>query len=276
MRNFSQNYYTKPFIFGKTSPLKYISSGSNKIIKRLTVLQSKSRERKNQQCFVIEGSRELSIALQMGYSLETIFYREDTGIELIDKDFDACYEVSAKLFDRISIRSGSEEVLAIMQTINHDLENLNVNLESKVLVLESPEKPGNIGPLLRTAAAAGMDAVIIANPKTDLYNPHIIRNSLGGVFSIPIAMETSDKVISFLKKNNFNIIVAALVNKAKHYKRVKYEKPFALVFGSEEKGLSNIWMKKANQVVQIPVKFPIDSLNLSVSAGVLIYHCIEY
>ena len=239
----------------------------------MTILQSKSRERKKQQCFVVEGKRELSRALEMGYSLETIFYREDTGIQLIDKDFDACYEVSAKLFDRISIRSGSEEVLAIMQTINHDLENLNVNLESKMLVLE---KPGNIGPLLRTAAAAGIDAVIIANPKTDLYHPHIIRNSLGGVFSIPVAMETSDKVISFLKKNNFNIIVAALVNKAKHYKRVKYEKPFALVFGSEEKGLSNIWMKKANQVVQIPVKFPIDSLNLSVSAGVLIYHCIEY
>ena len=261
---------------GKISPLKYISSSSNKIIKRLTVLQSKSRERKKQQCFVIEGKRELSRALEMGYSLETIFFRENTGIELIDKGFDACYEVSAKLFDRISIRSGSEKVLAIVKTINHDLESLDVNLESKILVLESPEKPGNIGPLLRTAAAAGMDAVIIANPKTDLYHPHIIRNSLGGVFSIPVAMETSCNVISFLKKNKFNIIVAALVNKAKHYKRVKYEKPFALVFGTEEKGLSNIWIKKANQVVQIPVKFPIDSLNLSVSAGVLIYHCIEY
>ena len=275
MRNFSQNYYTKPFIFGKTSPLKYISSGSNKIIKRLTVLQSKSRERKKQQCFVIEGNRELSRAMEMGYSLETIFYREDTGIELIDKDFDACYEVSAKLFDRISIRSGSEEVLAIVKTINHGLENLDINLKSKILVLESPEKPGNIGPILRTAAAAGVDAVIIADPKTDLYHPNIIRNSLGGVFSIPVAMETSHNVISFLKKNNFNIIATALINKAKHYKRVKYEKPFALVFGSEEKGLDNIWIKIANQVVKIPVKFPIDSLNLSVSAGVLIYHCVE-
>ena len=211
----------------------------------------------------------------MGYSLETIFYRENTGIELIDKDFDVCYEVSAKLFDRISIRSGSEEVLAIVKTINHDLENLEINLESKILVLESPEKPGNIGPILRTTAAAGMDAVIIANPKTDIYHPHIIRNSLGGVFSIPIAMDTTDNVISFLKKNNFNIIVTALIKKAKHFQRVKYEKPFALVFGSEEKGLDNVWIKKANQVVQIPVKFPIDSLNLSVSAGVLIYHCLE-
>ena len=256
--------------------MKYISSSSNKIIKRFTVLQSKSRERKKQQCFVIEGNRELSRALEMGYSLETILYREDTVINLIDKDLDACYEVSAKLFDRISVRSGSEEVLAIVKTINHDLEQLKINLESRILVLESPEKPGNIGALLRTAAAAGMDAVIIANPKTDLYHPHIIRNSLGGVFSIPVAMETSDNVISFLKKNGFNIIITAILNNAKHYKRIKYEKPFALVFGSEEKGLNHFWIKKANQVVQIPVKFPIDSLNLSVSAGVLIYHCIEY
>ena len=126
-----------------------------------------------------------------------------------------------------------------------------------------------------TAAAAGLDAVIIADPKTDLYHPNIIRNSLGGVFSIPVAMGTSHNVISFLKKNNFNIITTALVNKAKHYKRVKYEKPFALVFGSEEKGLDDIWIKIANQLVKIPVKFPIDSLNLSVSAGVLIYHCVE-
>ena len=255
--------------------MKYITSSSNKIIKRLTALQSKSRERKRQQCFVIEGNRELSRALEMGYSLETVFYREDTGIELIGEDFDACYEVSAKLFDKISIRSGSEEVLAIVKTINYDLENLDINPESKILVLESPEKPGNIGPILRTAAAAGMGAVIIANPKTDLYHPHIIRNSLGGVFSIPVAMETSFNVITFLKKNNFNIIATALINKAKHYKRVKYEKPFALVFGSEEKGLDNIWIKKANQIVKIPVKFPIDSLNLSVSVGVLTYHCVE-
>ena len=107
----------------------------------MTVLQSKSRERKKQRCFVIEGNRELSRALEMGYSLETILYREDTVINLIDKDLDACYEVSAKLFDRISIRSGSEEVLAIVKTINHDLEQLKINLESRILVLESPEKP---------------------------------------------------------------------------------------------------------------------------------------
>jgi TrmH family RNA methyltransferase len=142
-------------------------------------------------------------------------------------------------------------------------------------VVEAPEKPGNIGALLRTAAAANWEAVIIANPKTDLYHPQIIRNSMGGVFSIPIAADDSEKVISFLEKNNFNITAAALHNEAKHYKRVKYQRPLALVFGTEDKGLDPIWFKKVQQIVKIPVKFPIDSLNLSVSAGILMYHCGE-
>ena len=98
---------------------------------------------------------------------------------------------------------------------------------------------------------------------------------MGGVFSIPIAADDSDKVISFLEKNNFNITAAALHNEAKHYKRVKYQRPLALVFGTEDKGLDPIWFKKVQQIVKIPVKFPIDSLNLSVSAGILMYHCGE-
>ena len=259
----------------KKSPLKYISSNSNKIVKLLTLLQTKSRKRNKEQLFVIEGNRELSRALEMGYSLESIFYRENTKVELINDPLVDCYELSAKLFDRISIRSAAAEVLAIVKATTHKLENLILNNDSKILVLESPEKPGNIGALIRTAAAAGIDALIIANPKTDLYHPQIIRNSLGGIFSVPIAMDSSTNVISFLKKNNFNIIVTALISKAKHYKRIKYEKPFALIFGSEDNGINDFWIEKANQIVQIPVKFPIDSLNLSVSAGVLIYHCMD-
>ena len=98
---------------------------------------------------------------------------------------------------------------------------------------------------------------------------------MGGVFSIPVVTDTSDNVISFLEKNAFNIIAAALDPNAKHYKRVKYSRPLALVFGTEDKGLDKKWSKIAQQVVKIPVKYPIDSLNLSVSAGILIYHCGE-
>ena len=170
---------------------------------------------------------------------------------------------------------GSQEVIAILETKSHHIKDITVDNDSRVLVVEAPEKPGNIGALLRTAAAAGWDAVIIANPKTDLYHPQIIRNSMGGVFCLPIASASSDEVISFLEANAFNISAAALNNEAKHFKRVKYQRPLALVFGTEDKGLNQKWLKKAKHIVQIPVKFPIDSLNLSVSAGILMYHCGE-
>ena len=236
---------------------------------------SKSRARKKEKCFVVAGGRELSRAVEMGYKVETLFYREGFDHGAVYEDSANVFELSSKLFDRISMRSGSEEVIAILEMKDHNTEDLFITNQDKILVVEAPEKPGNIGAILRTAAAADWNAVIIANPKTDLYHPQIIRNSVGGVFSIPVATDTSYNVISFLEKNAFNIIAAALDPNAKHYKRVKYSRPLALVFGTEDKGLDKKWVKIAHQVVKIPVKYPIDSLNLSVSAGILIYHCGE-
>ena len=253
--------------------MKYISSTQNPLIKKLSLLMSKSRVRKKEGCLVVAGKRELNRALEMDYQIVTLFYREGHEEDSIYQDLGEAFELSAKLFDRISMRSGSEEIIAILKVKSHTLEELFISNQDRILVLEAPEKPGNIGALLRTAAAANWEAVIIANPKTDLYHPQIIRNSMGGVFSIPIAADDSEKVISFLEKNNFNITAAALHNEAKHYKRVKYQRPLALVFGTEDKGLDPIWFKKVQQIVKIPVKFPIDSLNLSVSAGILMYHC---
>ena len=234
---------------------------------------SKSRVRKKEKRFVVSGERELSRAIEMGYTIETIFFRESYNAEADYEYSENIYELSTTLFDRISMRSGSDKVIAVLESKSHDIKNINVNNDSRVLVVEAPEKPGNIGALIRTAAAASWDAVIIANPKTDLYHPQIIRNSMGGIFSIPIAKGNTKDVISFLEKNAFNISATSLDHKAKHFKRVKYQRPLALVFGTEDKGLDQKWLKKAQQIVKIPVKFPIDSLNLSVSAGILIYHC---
>ena len=234
---------------------------------------SKSRVRKKEKRFVVSGERELSRAIEMGYTIETIFFRESYNAEADYEYSEDIYELSTALFDRISMRSGSDKVIAVLESKSHDIKDINVNNDSRVLVVEAPEKPGNIGALIRTAAAASWDAVIIANPKTDLYHPQIIRNSMGGIFSIPIAIGNTKDVISFLEKNAFNISATSLDHKAKHFKRVKYDRPLALVFGTEDNGLDQKWLKKAQQIVKIPVKFPIDSLNLSVSAGILIYHC---
>ena len=252
--------------------MKFISSKQNPLIKKLTLLMNKSRERKKENLFVVGGQRELSRAIEMGYKVDALFYKEGFEENIILDRIENSFELSHKLFEQISMRSGSEEVIAILESMPHRVEDLATNNDQRILVLEAPEKPGNIGALLRTAAAADWDAVIIANPKTDLYHPQIIRNSMGGVFSIPIACDETVNVISFLKKREFNITAAALHNSAKHYKRIKCSTPLALVMGTEDKGLEPIWMKEAHQVVKIPVKFPIDSLNLSVSAGILMYH----
>ena len=243
----------------------------------MLLLYKKSRERKKQGLFIIEGEREIINALKSKYIVERFFLEE--GVSFINKNIiDAINNsptsiIEKKTFEKISIRSGGEKIIAVTRCKTHELKTLKLSIKSLIIVLEEQEKPGNIGALLRTAAAAGWDAVIIANPKTDLYHPQIIRNSMGGVFCLPIASASSDEVISFLEANAFNISAAALNNEAKHFKRVKYQRPLAIVFGTEDKGLNQKWLKKAKHIVQIPVKFPIDSLNLSVSAGILMYHC---
>ena len=251
-----------------------ITSSQNPAIKRLKLLLVKSRERKKKSCFVIEGERELLRAMEKGYQLESIFVKEKYLKDFQLKTKAHFFELNEALFNSISIRSGSEKIIAIVKSKTHRLDQLKLNKKSLVLVVEAPEKPGNIGALLRTASAAGMDAVIISNPRTDLYHPTVVRNSLGGVFALSIALDSSENVINYLKEKSLNIMAAALSEKAQDYKKVSYTRPTALVFGTEDMGLSSIWLDQADIIVEIPVKPPIDSLNLSVSAGILMYHVI--
>ena len=139
-----------------------------------------------------------------------------------------------------------------------------------LLVAEAPEKPGNIGALLRTADAANIDAVIIANPKTDLYNPNIIRSSVGCVFTVPIATGSTTEVIDFLKAKSINSYCAALTA-SKPYYEVSFKKASAIVVGTEDQGLTEEWLTHSTQNIIIPMEGVIDSMNVSVAAAVLIF-----
>ena len=149
----------------------------------------------------------------------------------------------------------------------------NLKFENKnplILVAEAPEKPGNIGALLRTADATNLDAVIIANPRTDLYNPNIIRSSVGCVFTNQVATGTTEEVISFLKKKGINFYCAAL-QASVNYHTVDYSSPTAIVVGTESTGLSQEWLENSTQNIIIPMEGEIDSMNVSVSAAILIF-----
>ena len=255
--------------------MKTLSSIQNPELKKLRLLFQKSRERKKQKRFVIEGEREIQKAIKGGYRLESVFMHEsatDDFNSLLDLLKDTSkYWIQAGVFEKLSIRSGSEKIIAIAQNKSHELAGLKLDKTSIILIIEAPEKPGNIGALYRTAAASNMDAVIIANPKTDFYNPNSIRSSLGSLFLLPTAMAPSDEVIAFLKERKVSILTAAIDPNAMAYDQFHYPPPCALVMGTESTGLDQLWLEKTDQNLIIPMADEVDSLNLSVSAGILMY-----
>ncbi|AUC77334.1 TrmH family RNA methyltransferase [Olleya sp. Bg11-27] len=253
---------------------KQISSTQNQLIKHIVLLKEKSRERKKTGTFIIEGEREIQLALTGQYVIETIFYFPDiydvsklnTFPEAID-----CIEVSKEVYQKIAYRATTEGIIAIVKSKSHHLESISfTNKNPLILIAEAPEKPGNIGAILRTADAANVDAVIIANPKTDLYNPNIVRSSVGCVFTNQIATGTTDAIITFLNKHNV-AIYSAILQDAVDYHKQDYKQASAIVVGTEAVGLSIAWREASKQNIKIPMQGAIDSMNVSVAAGILIF-----
>ncbi len=258
--------------------IKQISSAQNPAIKRLLQLQEKSRSRKKEGVFVVEGIREINLAIKADFEIDEIYFcaelfKEGQISALLKNTANQpeITELSAEVYNKIAYRGSTEGLIAVVKSKNTSLENLE--LESKtplILVAEAPEKPGNIGALFRTADAANVDAVLIANPKTDLFNPNIIRSSVGCVFSNKIATGTTSEIIQFLKNKNIAIYAAAL-QASKIYNAMDFTTPCAIVVGTEATGLSEEWLENSDQNIIIPMQGEIDSLNVSVAAGILIF-----
>lgn len=253
---------------------KKITSLQNKEVKQLVQLQQKSRERRHEKLLVIEGLREIKLALQADYKLHKILFCPEylnEDISFLKKQTDEFVELAPKVYQKIAYRSSTEGIVAVAQQKTHNLQSLKLSSKHPfVLVAEAPEKPGNIGALLRTADAAQVDAVLIANPKTDIYNPNIIRSSVGCVFTNQIATATSQEIIAFLEQQKINIYSAALEGSTL-YTKPDYSKSTALVVGTEAHGLQKEWIKHSKQNIIIPMQGKIDSMNVSVSAGILVF-----
>ena len=254
---------------------KQITSIQNPLIKQLIQLKEKSRERKKRNLFLIEGQRELVLALKGGYEITTLLYVPElileNEIKILVTSSTELIEISKDVFQKLAHRDTTEGIIAIAKCKTHNVENIIFKKDNPlILVAEAPEKPGNIGALLRTADAANLDAVIIANPKSDLYNPNIIRSSVGCVFTNQIITGTTKEVLSFLKTKNINIYCATL-QASLNYDTQDYTKPTAIVVGTEATGLSKDWLKNFTQNIIIPMQGQIDSMNVSVAAGILIF-----
>ena len=251
--------------------MKQITSVQNPFIKSLIQLQEKAKARKQSGSSLIEGMREIELAIKGNYEIETIlFLPELVSNNQITKLTDNPIEITKEVYQKLAYRDTTEGILAVAKTKSLQLADLKLSENSLILVMEAIEKPGNIGAVLRTCDAAKIDAVIIANPKTDLYNPNIVRSSVGCLFTNQIATGSTDEVIDYLIQKNINFYSATLQNSTSYHTQ-NYTLPTALVVGTEATGLSEHWRKKATQNIIIPMQGEIDSMNVSVAAAILIF-----
>lgn len=237
------------------------------------LLQEKSKARKQTGTFLIEGQREIELAQKGGYEIETILFLPEIISEneagKLSRSAELI-EISKEVYQKLAYRDTTEGILAIAKSKNLSLSELDLGENPLILVAEAPEKPGNIGAILRTADAANLDAVIIANPKSDLYNPNIVRSSVGCLFTNNIATGTTEEIITFLKEKNISIYCATLQNSTGYHTQ-DYTTPTALVVGTEATGLTQEWRDNATQNIIIPMQGAIDSMNVSVAAAILIF-----
>jgi TrmH family RNA methyltransferase len=248
-----------------------ITSTQNARIKHVVTLQQKSSLRREEGLFVVEGQREIEHCIACGYEIVELFVLDTTNYTC---DIEPTF-VTAQVYEKMAYRESTEGIIAVAKVKSHRLQDLKFNKQNPlVVVLESVEKPGNLGAILRTAEAANVDAVIVCDPLTDIYNPNLIRASIGGVFSVSVATCASKECIEFLKANKIRILTAQLQDSYDYYD-YDMSHATALVMGTESTGLSQQWRDAADVHIRIPMLGRLDSLNVSVSTAILIYEAIR-
>ena len=264
-----------------------ITSAKNPKVKYLLELQQKSSARRKEGLFVVEGRRELEHCLEAGYEVESIFATEQfivdsellatkvkSGSQSLSTINYKLYTVTPQVYERIAYRGSTEGVVAVVRAKRHQLEDLQLKENPLIIVLESVEKPGNLGAVLRSADAAQADAVIVCDPLTDLYNPNLIRSSIGAIFTVPTVACTSEACIGFLKARGIQILTAQLQDSSLYYD-TPMTQGTAIVMGTESTGLTDQWRRAADAHIRIPMLGRLDSLNVSVSAAILLFEAVR-
>jgi TrmH family RNA methyltransferase len=251
-----------------------IESVHNPRVKRVLNLQQKSKLRRQEGVFVVEGRREVERALVSGFDAEEIWSVLDNLEGLLLSDSVIKISCSQSVFDKITYRESSADILAVFKIKSQQLEDIALPQNPLIVVLEAIEKPGNIGAVLRTCNALGADAVFLCDSLVDLYNPNVIRNSLGGFFGIPIISTTSEKAIAFFKERTIEIVTTHL-EASVSYLENDFTKPTAIVLGTEASGLTDVWVKSTSQNVIIEMGGVVDSLNISVAGAIVLSEAIR-
>ncbi len=256
-----------------------ITSLQNPTIKRIALL-SKSKERREQGLFVMEGARELGLALDAGYEVEAVYvcpeiYTNSEYPSLINRlPQRVTTEITPAIFEKLAYRDHSDGIIALMRPRKHDLSSIRLPENPFIIVLEAVEKPGNLGAILRTADAAKVDAVIVCDPNTDIYNPNVIRSSIGCLFTVQVGVCCSKDAVDWLHAHHVTLHAAELTA-AKWYHELDFRGPSAIIMGTEADGLTPFWLESADVRIKIPMRGAIDSLNVSVSTAILTFEAMR-
>ncbi len=250
-----------------------ITSKANPRIKNLVKLQ-KASERREQNRILIEGQREIERAQQCGFKMDQLYVCESLLRAPITIQANFTETVSEEVFDKIAYREGSDGLLAVAIPKYKTLKEFHPKKDALIIVLETVEKPGNLGAVMRTADAAGVDAVIIADPATDLFNPNAIRASVGCIFSVPVYACSTEDAIQWLKQNQITIYCTYL-KASIDYLEADFRKASAIVMGTEATGISQAWVEAADQNIIIPMNGIADSLNVSVTTAIVTFEAVR-
>ena len=261
--------------------MQEIFSTNNAKVKYLLQLKKKSSLRKKFNEFVIEGRREITLAVKNNYQLISVFYvpeffSENKLFELLQwtKNKVEILKTNEKVYKKIAYRGSTEGIIALAKMKNHSIVEFKTEPNPLILIAENIEKPGNVGAILRTVDGVGADGLILVNPVVDLYNPNLIRSSIGTVFSVQVAVTNLHDLKKFLNQKQINLYAADLQNSNFYFKE-NYSIPTAIAVGAEDKGLSSEIRELAKKSIFIPMRGQIDSLNVSVSASILLYEALK-
>ncbi len=258
-----------------------ITSLQNPRVKQLVKLRDR-RPRDEAGVFLIEGYREIRRALEKQLPLQEVYFSPDWFLGENERALLATaeaagarlFELSKDAFAKVAYRERPDGLLAVAPQWKRQLEDLNLPAEPFLLVVEAIEKPGNLGTILRSADAAGCHAVIVCDPVTDIFNPNVVRASTGVLFSVPLVVETSERVLSWLRERRVRTI-ATTPAAEQLYTDSDLSGPLAVVMGSEQYGLSEFWLKHADLPVRIPMAGQADSLNVAMATIITLFEAVR-
>ncbi len=259
-----------------------ITSPQNASIKNAIKLRDR-RGRRQQNRTIIDGLREVCLAVESDWKICELYCRESIWNQS-ESVREICDQAVAKkamvrtdvdsVFDKLTFGDRDEGVVAIAEPPTIGLDALTIPERGLVCVLDQVEKPGNFGAILRTADAAGVDAVVLSNPMTDIFNPNAIRASLGAIFHVPLGQGTADDVIAWLLERQCKTL-AARVDGQSAYDAMSFQERLAIVLGRKANGLGDEWRRAEVQSISIPMQGRVDSLNVSTSAAVLLFEAVR-